>query len=67
MTLYNVHIQTASQRGDWSGAISSPTIVLDSEIQGIVSTEHAETIVRNWLMSAGLEVISVGATARPSP
>jgi hypothetical protein len=28
----------------WTGTVSSPTFLLDSDIQGITSTEHAEGI-----------------------
>ena len=66
--LYQVQAQTKTEvtdsLGTWEGAISSPTFYLDSNVQGIVSKEHAAKIVRHWLSDAGLEVIDVTVAAQ---
>lgn len=61
MTLYGINVSTETRNGEYTGAVESPTFYLDSNVQGIVSTEHAERIVQNWLRDTGLTVLSVTA------
>lgn len=44
MTTYAVHVQVTTHDGEFSGSRAVPTFYLDSRVQGIMSTEHAEQI-----------------------
>ena len=61
-TKYSVQVGTETRVGEYVGQIQSPTFILDSDIQGITDSAHAERIVRAWLRDAGLTVdhVSVG-------
>jgi hypothetical protein len=59
--LYGITVQTETRDGDYTGSVSSPTFYLDSNVQGIVSEDHAKRIVEHWLTDAGLTVLNVTA------
>lgn len=63
MALYQVWIRTETRNGDFRGSVSSPTLYLDSRVQGVTSVDHAEHIVEQWLTAAGLKVLDVTALA----
>ena len=62
--LYNVNVRTETRSGLYRGSVDSPTFVLDSDIQGIVSEGHASQIVNSWLSRAGLTILDVSVGVR---
>ena len=56
MYLVTTGTERKSADGKWTGQIQSPTFILDSHIQGIMSAKGAEKIVRHWLVAMGLTV-----------
>jgi hypothetical protein len=54
MTLYAVQATVETKRGEWSGMKQIPTFYLDSNVQGIISEEHACRIAAD-ILGAGTE------------
>jgi hypothetical protein len=59
--LYAITVRTETRNGDYTGMIESPTFYLNSDVQGIVSEDHAKRIIEHWLTDAGLTVLGVTA------
>lgn len=59
MTTYACTVQTETVDGAWRGSVGSPTFYLESSVQGITSTTHAERIIRSWLADAKVSVLGV--------
>jgi hypothetical protein len=60
-TLYAINVRTLTRKDGYTGSIDSPTFYLDSNVQGIVSEDHAKRIVQRWLEDTGLAVLDVTA------
>lgn len=63
---YVVHATVVKKRGGWTSSVQVPTFLLDADVQGIVSEEHAERVARQVVDPLGLADrvhISVALTA----
>ena len=60
-----VTVETTSADG-WTGARQLPTFYLDSDVQGIVSADHAERIARRMLTDVNPDA-TFHITTTPEP
>lgn len=54
MTYYAITAQVITHNGDYSGSRQVPLFYLHPDVQGIVSTEQAETIAKSIINPLGL-------------